>query len=152
MLDTQLSRRRPLTCLGAWSGAAVLWSVVGGVPRAYGKAADKDSARVSGFTFAQISDTHLGFHKAANPDVGGTLRRCIADLNALPHAPAFVAHTGDITHLSKPAEFDLAEQMLGEIKVDRIHTVPGEHDALDNGLSGYLQRHQGDERAARSPP
>ncbi len=83
--DIRLSRRKAPTCLGAWSGAAVLWSVVGGVPRAYGKAADKDVARISGFTFAQISDTHLGFHKDANPDVGGTLRRCIADLNALPH-------------------------------------------------------------------
>jgi hypothetical protein len=149
VLDSKLSRRRALTCLGAWSGAAVLWSVVGGVPRAYGKAADQDATRVSNFTFAQISDTHLGFHKEANPDVGGTLRRCIADLNALPHAPAFIAHTGDITHLSKPAEFDLAEQMFGEIRVDRIHYVPGEHDALDNGLTGYLQRHgkQGDGKA-----
>jgi 3',5'-cyclic-AMP phosphodiesterase len=147
--QTQLSRRRALTCLGAWSGAAVLWSVVGGVPRAVGKAADKNGTRLSAFSFAQISDTHLGFHKEANPDVGGTLGRCIADLNALPVRPAFVVHTGDITHLSKAAEFDLAEQMFREIKVDRIHYVPGEHDALDNGLSGYLQRQgkQGDGKA-----
>ncbi|HTU65108.1 MAG TPA: metallophosphoesterase [Steroidobacteraceae bacterium] len=146
LLETKLSRRRALSCLGAWSGAAVLWSVVGGVPRAYGRAADPAAGKVTGFTFAQISDTHLGFHKEANPDVGGTLRRCIADINALPHRPAFVAHTGDITHLSKPAEFDLAEQMFGDIRVDRMHYVPGEHDALDNGLTGYLQRHgkQGD--------
>jgi len=141
LTDVRLSRRAALSCLGAWSGAAVLWGVVGGVPRAFGKAADIEKKPAGGFTFAQISDTHLGFHKEANPDVGSTLRRCIADLNALPQAPAFVAHTGDITHLSKPAEFDLAEQMLGEIRVDRIHYVPGEHDALDNGLSGYLQRH-----------
>jgi Icc protein len=149
LLDTNLSRRRALTCLGAWSGTAVLWSVVGGVPRVLAKTTDKDSVRVSGFTFAQISDTHLGFHKEANPDVGGTLRRCIADINALPHAPAFVVHTGDITHLSKPAEFDLAGQMLRDIRVDRIHYVPGEHDALDNGLTGYLQRYgaQGDGKA-----
>jgi predicted MPP superfamily phosphohydrolase len=141
--DIRLSRRKALSCLGAWSGAAVLWSVVGGVPRAVGKAADRAAPRVSGFTFAQISDTHLGFHKDANLDVAGTLQRCIADLNALPHAPAFVAHTGDITHLSKPAEFDVAEQLLGTLKAGRIHYVPGEHDALDNGLSGYLQRHGG---------
>jgi Icc protein len=139
--DIRMSRRRALTCLGAWSGAAVLWNVVGGVPVAYGKAADRDTPRARGFAFAQISDTHIGFHKEANPDVAGTLRRCIADLNALPDRPAFVAHTGDITHLSKPEEFDLAEQLLGEIRVDRMHYVPGEHDALDNGLTGYLKRH-----------
>ena len=141
LLDEKLTRRRALTCLGAWSGAAVLWSVVGGVPRAYGKAADTDAPRVSGFTFAQISDTHIGFHKEANPDVAGTLGRCIADINGLAHKPTFVAHTGDITHLSKPAEFDTADQLFSEIKVDRIHYVPGEHDALDSGLTGYLTRH-----------
>jgi len=139
--DIRLSRRRALTCLGAWSGAAVLWNVVGGVPVAYGKSLDREKPRAGGFAFAQISDTHIGFHKDANPDVTGTLRRCIADLNALPDRPGFVAHTGDITHLSKPEEFDLAGQLFGEIKVDRMHFVPGEHDALDNGLSGYLQRH-----------
>jgi Icc protein len=139
--EIRLSRRRALTCLGAWSGAAVLWSVVGGVPRAYGKPSDKEAPRAKGFTFAQISDTHIGFHKDANPDVTATLGRCIADLNALPDRPAFVAHTGDITHLSKPEEFDLADQLFRDIKVDRMHFVPGEHDALDNGLSGYLKRH-----------
>jgi Icc protein len=137
--DTVLTRRRALTCLGAWSGAAVLWGVVGGVPQALGKAADPKSRRVSGFTFAQISDTHIGFGKEANPDVNGTLRKCIADLNALEVRPAFVVHTGDISHLSKPAEFDLAGQLFSEIRVDRMHFVPGEHDALDNGLAGYLR-------------
>jgi Icc protein len=141
LTDVRLSRRKALSCLGAWSGAAVMWSVVGGVPRAFAKAADKEGALARGFSFAQISDTHLGFHKDANPDVTGTLRRCIGDLNALAQPPAFVVHTGDITHLSKPEEFDLAEQLLGEIRVDRMHFVPGEHDALDNGLTGYLQRH-----------
>jgi hypothetical protein len=139
--DIRLTRRKALSCLGAWSGAAVIWGVVGGVPRALGMAADTRSGQGRGFTFAQISDTHLGFNKDANPDVVGTLRRCIADMNALPQRPAFVAHTGDITHLSKPAEFDLAEQVFGELRVDRMHFVPGEHDALDNGLAGYLARH-----------
>jgi hypothetical protein len=136
--DVRLSRRQALSCLGAWSGAAVLWSVVGGVPRAQ---AMGNGVPRAGFTFAQISDTHLGFHKDANPDVAGTLQRCIADLNALPRQPAFVAHTGDITHLSKPAEFDAAEQLLGTLAAGRIHYVPGEHDALDDGLGGYLARH-----------
>ena len=141
LTDVRLTRRKALSCLGAWSGAAVIWSVAGGVPRALGKAGDGKNGHARGFTFAQISDTHLGFKKEANPDVVGTLRRCIADVNALPQAPAFVVHTGDITHLSKPEEFDLADQLFGELRVDRMHFVPGEHDALDNGLTGYLARH-----------
>ena len=141
LTNTPLSRRKALSCLGAWSGAAVIWSVAGGVPRALGKAGEPKASHATGFTFAQISDTHLGFKKEANPDVVGTLCRCIADVNALPRRPGFVAHTGDITHLSKPEEFDLADQLFGELRVDRMHFVPGEHDALDNGLTGYLARH-----------
>jgi 3',5'-cyclic AMP phosphodiesterase CpdA len=118
----------------------VLWSVAGGVPRAFGRASDSNLRATKEFTFAQISDTHLGFNKDANPDVVGSLRRCIADLNGLPQRASFVVHTGDITHLSKPAEFDLAEQLFSELKTDRMHFVPGEHDALDRGLEGYLAR------------
>lgn len=140
-MSEKLSRRQALSCLGAWSGAAVVWGMVGGVPQALGMASDGRSRHARGFTFVQISDTHLGFSKEANPDVVGTLRRCIADVNALPVPPDFVAHTGDITHLSKPEEFDLAEQLLGELRVNRLHTVPGEHDTLDRGLTGYLARY-----------
>jgi 3',5'-cyclic-AMP phosphodiesterase len=137
----RMSRRQALSCLGVWSGSAVIWSLAGGVPRALGMANDpvaKKAAKNS-FSFAQISDTHVGFHKEANPDVIATLRRAIADINSV--SPTFVAHTGDITHLSKPEEFDLAAQVLQELKVDRIHYVPGEHDTLSNGLGGYLQRY-----------
>lgn len=141
MTDQLISRRRALTCLGTWSGAAVLWSVAGGIPRAFGMASDEKASAAKGFMFAQISDTHLGFNKDANPDVVGSLRQCIATLNALPQRAAFVVHTGDITHLSKPAEFDLAEQLFTELRTDRMHFVPGEHDALDRGLEGYLARH-----------
>jgi hypothetical protein len=119
----------------------VVWSVAGGVPRALGMAADLKTRQPRGFTFAQISDTHVGFNKDANPDVLGTLRQCITDLNALELRPGFIAHTGDITHLSRPAEFDLAEQVFSEARADRMHFVPGEHDALDNGLTGYLARY-----------
>lgn len=136
------SRRRALSCLSAWSGAAVLWGISGGVPRALGMASDPAARAAAGrFSFAQISDTHVGFNKDANPDVIRTMQRAIADINALEHAPAFVAHTGDITHLSKPEEFDLAEQTLRGLKVTDIHYVPGEHDALDEGLTGYLRRY-----------
>jgi hypothetical protein len=140
-MSERISRRQALTCLGAWSGAGIIWGVVGGVPRAFGMAADRAARHAASFTFAQISDTHLGFTKEANPDVVGTLRRCIADVNALAVQPRFLVHTGDITHLSKPAEFDLANQLFSELRVKRMHFVPGEHDALDNGLTGYLAHH-----------
>jgi 3',5'-cyclic AMP phosphodiesterase CpdA len=100
-------------------------------------------------TFVQISDTHIGFHREANPDVVGSLRHAIADINALPRAPAFVVHTGDVSHLSKPEEFGSAKDILKEIRVDRVHTVPGEHDTIDDGVTGYLKffDHDGKGRA-----
>ncbi len=86
--------------------------------------------------FAQISDSHIGFSKEANPDVTATLRVAVDRLNASPHRPAFVLHTGDISQLSKPTEFDTADQVIRGIKTDRVFYVPGEHDVLsDNGLS-----------------
>jgi hypothetical protein len=143
---SRISRRSVLGCLGAWSGAAVVWSMAGGVPRALGLASEPATAQAAAgqFTFVQISDTHVGFHKEANPDVIATLRRAIADVNGLPHRPAFALHTGDITHLSKPEEFALADEVLRELTVDKIHYVPGEHDALDDGLGGYLTHHGAD--------
>jgi hypothetical protein len=143
-------RRKALGCLAAWTGAAVVWTMVGGVPRALGVTSDGkvSIAAKNAFTFVQISDTHIGFHKDANPDVVGSLRRAIADINALPQAPALVVHTGDVSHLSKPEEFGQARDLLGEIRVDRVHTIPGEHDAIDEGLNGYLKffDHDGKQR------
>ena len=144
-------RRKALSCLAAWTGAAVVWTVAGGVPRALGatSAGHVGEASMHALTFVQISDTHIGFHKDANPDVVGSLRRAIADIHALPQTPAFVVHTGDVSHLSKPEEFSQARDLLGELKVDRVHTVPGEHDAIDDGVSGYLKffDHDGKGRA-----
>jgi hypothetical protein len=136
-----LARRKALGCLAAWTGAAVVWSVAGGVPRALGATNSGGMPAVSknALTFVQISDTHIGFHKEANPDVAGSFRRAIADINGLPHAPAFVVHTGDVSHLSKAEEFGQARELMQELHVDRVHTVPGEHDALDDGLDGYLK-------------
>jgi predicted MPP superfamily phosphohydrolase len=142
-------RRKALGCLAAWSGAAVVWTVAGGVPRTLGattlgtKAADKHA-----FTFVQISDTHFGFNKPANPDITGGVRRAIADIHALPQAPSLVVHTGDVSHLSKPEEYGLAKEVLSELKLP-LHTIPGEHDALDDGLNGYLKQfdHDGKQRA-----
>lgn len=144
-------RRRALSCLSAWGGAAVVWTVSGGIPRALGATGTgmPPGATRGALTFVQISDTHIGFHKEANPDVVGSLRHAIADINALPQAPAFVVHTGDVSHLSKPEEFGSAKEILKEIRVDRVHTVPGEHDTIDDGVTGYLKffDHDGKGRA-----
>jgi Icc protein len=134
-------RRKALGCLAAWSGAALVWSIAGGVPRTLAATSLRSPVTADPYalTFVQISDTHIGFHKAANPDVVGSLRRAIADINALPQRPAFIVHTGDVSHLSRPEEFALAREVLKEIRTDRVHTVPGEHDAIDDGVNGYLK-------------
>ena len=136
-----LTRRQALSCLATWTGAAVVWTVAGGVPRALGATRGDTpmAASANALTFVQISDTHIGFKKDANPDVVGSLRHAIADIHALPEAPAFVVHTGDVSHLSKPEEFGKARELLQEIHVDRVHTVPGEHDTIDDGATGYLK-------------
>ena len=91
------ARRKAMTCLAGWTGAAVVWTIAGGIPRALGvtNAGIVAAASKHDFTFVQISDTHIGFHKDANPDVVGSLRRAIADINALAQRPALVVHTGD---------------------------------------------------------
>jgi len=136
-----LTRRQALSCLATWTGAAVVWTVAGGVPRALGATRGDTpmAASANALTFVQISDTHIGFKKDANPDVVGSLRHAIADIHALPEPPAFVVHTGDVSHLSKPEEFGKARELLQEIHVDRVHTVPGEHDTIDDGATGYLK-------------
>ena len=134
-------RRRALGCLAAWTGAAVVWTFAGGVPRALGatNGGKMPAAPANALTFVQISDTHIGFRKEANPDIVGSLRHAIADINALPQTPAFVVHTGDVSHLSKPEEFGQARELLQELRVDRVHAIPGEHDTIDDGVTGYLK-------------
>ena len=92
-----------------------------------------------GLRFVQISDSHIGFDKAANTDVTATLRAAIAKIKADPEPPAFVLHTGDLTHLSKPAEFDTLQQVLSELPMP-VFYVPGEHDVLEDDGKSYLQR------------
>ena len=131
--SARIDRRSLLKCM-AWAGTGVVWTMVGGVPRAAGLigSAEAAAAMTEGLAFAQISDTHVGFNKEANPDATGTLRAAIAKINALPHQPDFIIHTGDVSHLSKPAEYDLAQQLLSEVKAGPIHFIPGEHDMLDD--------------------
>ena len=140
--DDGLDRRGFLRCM-AWAGTATVWALSGGIPKSFaiGRAALLSEAEKKSIFFAQISDSHIGFNKEANPDVTATLQEAVGKLNALPKAPAFVLHTGDITQLAKPDEFDTANEVLKGVKTDRIFYVPGEHDvATDNGVS-YLQRY-----------
>jgi Icc protein len=137
-----IDRRGFLRCM-AWAGTATVWGMAGGIPKSF--AVNRlpfltEAERKSVF-FAQISDSHIGFSKEANKDVTATLQEAVARLNALPQRPAFVLHTGDITQLAKPEEFDTANEVLKGIRSDRVLYVPGEHDvATDNGAS-YLRRY-----------
>ena len=137
------TRRAALKCM-AYGGAGTLFVLAGGVftPMDLAMAAE-DPATVTKRgrpLFVQISDTHIGFAKEANPDVDGTLTQTIALVNAMPEAPALILHTGDITHLSKPAEFDLAQQLLSQLRTTELHTVPGEHDTTDPTVTEYFSR------------
>lgn len=135
-----LGRREVLECM-VWAGTGVLWTVSGGIPHSVGLIGEAAAAEPTGFTFLQMSDSHIGFDKAANPDVQGTLRGAIAKIKALPAQPAFAIHTGDITHLSRADEFDTADQMLKDLNLPIFHT-PGEHDTLDEGNGKvFLERY-----------
>jgi Icc protein len=141
--NKRIDRRGALECM-IWAGTGVVWTLNGGVPKSsrllgLGAAQAAEKA-VTGFSFLQISDSHIGFNKPANPDVLGTLKEAIGKVSLLPAKPAFMIHTGDITHLSKPGQFDDAEKVIGEAKLD-VHYVPGEHDLVDedNGKA-YLER------------
>jgi 3',5'-cyclic AMP phosphodiesterase CpdA len=137
------SRRGALKCL-AFGGAGTLFTLSGGIltpvaltSKAFAQGAMK-SAGVP--LFLQISDTHIGFNKDANPDVAGTLKETIALVNGMKMQPALTIHTGDITHLSRASEFDLASHLLSDLKAGELHTVPGEHDVTDGMGSEYFAR------------
>jgi 3',5'-cyclic AMP phosphodiesterase CpdA len=136
----KIDRRGALECM-IWAGTGVLWTVAGGVPTSLGLVGEAFAADPKGFTFLQISDSHVGFDKPANPNALGTLKEAIAKVKAMPARPSFMIHTGDITHLSKPAEFDNAEQVIGDAKL-QVHYVPGEHDIIDEDRGkAYLERY-----------
>jgi 3',5'-cyclic AMP phosphodiesterase CpdA len=134
-----IDRRGFLKCM-AWAGAGVVWAMKGGILTARAFGADAGTATGTDFTFVQVSDSHIGFNKGVYTDVLGTFQTAVARINALPKAPSLVLHTGDLTHLSKPAEFDTVEQIMKSIKTERSFFVPGEHDYfVDNGKR-YLER------------
>jgi 3',5'-cyclic AMP phosphodiesterase CpdA len=128
----------------AYGGAGTLFALSGGVFTPIDlamAAADKQGlSKLGKPLFVQISDTHVGFNKEANPDVMGTFTQTIDLVNGMADQPALIIHTGDITHLSKPAEFDLAQQMFAKLRTTELHTVPGEHDTTDEAAAEYLKR------------
>jgi 3',5'-cyclic AMP phosphodiesterase CpdA len=138
------ARRNALKCM-AFGGAGTLFVMAGGVftPVALARAAAPEASEAAKHgtpLFIQISDTHIGFNKEANPDVNGTLARTIELVNGMPKKPALILHTGDITHLSKPAEFDLAQQLMSKLQTTELHTTPGEHDMSDATVTEYFNR------------
>jgi 3',5'-cyclic AMP phosphodiesterase CpdA len=134
-----VDRRGFLECM-VWAGTGVLWTVTGGAvtSQAFGQ---KMAAGKGELHFVQISDSHMGFNKPANPDVSATLLATIEKINALPVQPDFLIHTGDISHTSKPEEFDTLDEILKSAKARQAFFVPGEHDtSIDDGKL-YLQRY-----------
>lgn len=148
--DDGVDRRGFIKCM-AWAGTGVLWLMSGGSLKAMSMSqlVDKNTGGLKDgvilppgdFTFAQISDSHIGFNKPANPDVVGTLQSAIGKLNAMPKAPSFVLHTGDLSHLAQADEFDTLDQVLKSVKTDKIFFVPGEHDVLNDNGKQYLDRY-----------
>ena len=137
--ETEWDRRGFLKCM-AWVGTGAIWTMTSGILKGMPiEQAAHAGAAAGGLRFVQISDSHIGFNKDANPDVTATLRAAIAKIHALPQAPSFVLHTGDLTHLSKPEEFDTLQQELSGIGAP-VFYVPGEHDVLNDNGKSYLER------------
>ena len=135
--DGGLDRRQTLKCM-LWAGTGVVWTVAGGVPSSRLIGAAK--AAEGSFSFVQLSDSHIGFEKPANPDARATLSTAVDKVLAMPDKPAFIIHTGDVSHAAKPQEFDDALQLIGRTKLD-VHYAPGEHDILDpKTRDAYLER------------
>src|SRR5213593_1379811 len=137
-----VDRRGFLKCM-AWAGTGLVWTLSGGIPtsRLFGATGHEAHHGDNGFSFVQISDSHIGFNKGANPDVTGTFQAAIDKINSLPAAPDLIIHTGDLSQISKPGEFDTVDQVLRGAKAKQVFYVPGEHDfAVDNGQQ-FLQRY-----------
>ena len=138
---TGTTRRRVLECM-SWGSAGILWTVAGGVPRA--RALDAGGGRealaeASTFSFVQISDSHIGFSKDPNPTPDATLREALGQIAAMPSRPAFMLHTGDVSHLSKPSEFDAASGIMKTAALETFY-VPGEHDTINDDGKEFFGR------------
>jgi 3',5'-cyclic AMP phosphodiesterase CpdA len=134
-----MSRRQLLRHAG-WFGSAVVLTVAGG--EVISHIAGRSPAPLGGtqLRFVQVSDSHIGFRGTANTDVTGSFTRAIDQINGLGFRPDFVVHTGDLTHLSTPAQFDQVNQMMTGLRTERVFTVPGEHDSVGDAGRAYRQR------------
>lgn len=143
LVSREVDRRGFLKC-ASWTGTALVWTVSGGLLSACGAAAvgqgtaSSTAARTNDLFFVQISDSHIGFKGPANPDVEGTFTEAISQVNALPQSPAFVMHTGDLTHTASAEQFGKVHDLLGTIRAPRVMVLPGEHDTV-GGPQLYLQ-------------
>src|SRR6266403_1047788 len=129
-----IDRRGFLKCM-AWAGTGTFCVIKGGVLNSYAfnRIGELDLAAMKGeLSFAQISDSHMGFNKPANTDVVGTLKAAVDKINGLKIQPEFLLHTGDISHLSKPEEFDTVDQILKGANPKDVFYAPGEHDVLND--------------------
>ena len=138
-----INRRGFLKCM-AWAGSGALCVMEGGVLKSYALGSQMGSPmkshRIGELSFVQISDSHMGFNKPANPDVIATLQAAVDKIKALPRPPEFILHTGDISHLSKPSEFDTVDQILKSLNRE-IFFVPGEHDVLNDDGAMFRERY-----------
>lgn len=134
-----IDRRGFLECM-AWVGTGLAWSMSGGILSSRALGGEPAGAAKGDFSFVQLSDSHIGFTKEPNKDVTRTLELAVARVNALPRRPDLVIHTGDLTHLAKPEEFDTVAQVLKTLKTDRVVFVPGEHDVFTDEGNRYLER------------
>jgi len=133
-----IDRRGFLECM-AWAGTGMLWTAAGGVLSS--DALGQSKKATGSLHFVQISDSHVGFNRAANPDVAATLQAAVTKINELAQRPEFLIHTGDLSHTSKAAEFDTMDEILKSAKVGKIFVVPGEHDTIDNHGQSYMDRY-----------
>jgi 3',5'-cyclic-AMP phosphodiesterase len=138
--DDGLDRRGFLECM-AWVGTGVVWAVSSGILSSRALGGDSRQAAQADFTFVQISDSHIGFSKDPNKNVTATLQKAINKINALPNRPDLLIHTGDLSHLSKPAEFDTVSEIVKGAKTGRTLYVPGEHDVFTDDGKQYLERY-----------
>ena len=139
-----VDRRGFLECM-AWAGTGLVWVAAGGIlsSRALSQAAAADAAPAASFSFVQISDTHIGFKGEANKDALGTFEQALARIKALEPAPAFIIHTGDLTHAQKAGAFDTVTEALKGTRAERVFYVPGENDVFADGGKEYLGRFGG---------
>src|SRR5229473_7196069 len=141
--DDGIDRRGFLKCM-AWAGTGAFCVMRGGVLNSYSlsRLSEMNPANAKGeLSFVQISDSHMGFNKPANPDVAATLKAAVDKINALATPPEFLLHTGDISHLSKPEEFDTVDQILKSASAKDVFFVPGEHDVLNDDGQQYRERY-----------